>query len=846
MRGRMPITSLPEATVNALRASQSLVDPIVVVKELLENALDAGASSVSIEISANTLDIIQCKDNGHGVPPSDRHLLAAKHCTSKMSSEQNLGRNGSSYLGFRGEALCNMAESSSELTVTTRVDGEEAGSMITFLRNGNLKTEQPRPHAVGTTVRVTKFSEYYPVRRQFALQSIKKTIAGVRDLLHSYAFARPDTRLAFSVLKTDKGRWTYAPVANGSLLDTATKILGRVATAECQHLEIETDAISIEAVLPKQSADVSKLHGLGDFVVLNGRPLRSSGGTGKNLIKLLRGHHGWSNLTNASTKAYFFCLSIRCQSPAYDSTVESAKDDVRFDNFHALGGVLTTLLDRAYPAPRKTAQQSGSSSEGSAVAVADSNAADWVSMFMSTMAEECAPMEHNLDRATATPERDLLGTEPEAVPGKLDRTAFNPWTTAKINAPRKTRQCDPQPPSPQMSATVSTAAKPPLLPHEAEQQVHIGLLTPHKSSPMRDVPLNGPGNCSLGERPLPPAQLYFLPSPYAGSGPDPVPFSTPGPARFHDQSLLPQPLLHDPHQLPHALSLDEIPEPQPKRQRQPRIEQKPFTNKPYKKPAPKDPERDAWFDLPEIRRDQQARKRARHGNTEVHGSSPLDLRPDASIKDRTNSDIRSFLRARPQHMPELDTTTDAPIAYDLTQPDHIAPGLLQPVKQSPIKAARNFGYVPVDQENAASPTVSKVQRRISSNRPPLEENDINEGQDARDLLLRPRTRSGRVRRAKSSMLPLERTPVGAKLQDLILAVSVSLSKLGDSTRVEQDDEGFFEEDDDPLAIFCGLEEFDDGEVKVLSRRLEGVLVLRTGQEVVADLEIIVRTALTGS
>ncbi|TKX23612.1 histidine kinase-like protein 5 [Elsinoe australis] len=841
----MPITSLPEATVNALRASQSLVDPVVVVKELLENALDAGASSVSIEISANTLDIIQCKDNGHGVPPSDRHLLAAKHCTSKMSSEQDLGRNGSSYLGFRGEALCNMAESSSELTVTTRVDGEEAGSMITFLRNGNLKTEQPRPHAVGTTVRVTKFSEYYPVRRQYALQSIKKTIAGVRDLVHSYAFARPNTRLAFSLLKTDKGRWTYAPAANGSLLDTATKILGRVVTAECQHLEVDTDAISIEAVLPKQNADVSKLHGLGEFVVLDGRPLRSSGGTGKDLIKLLRGHHGWSNLTNASMKAYFFCLSIRCQSPAYDSIVESAKDDVRFDNFDALGGVLTALLDRAYPAPRKTAQQSGSLNEGSAVAVANSNAADSVSMFMSTMAEECAPMEHSLDRATATPELDLLGTEPEAVPGKLDKTAFNPWTTAKINAPRKTRQSDPQPLLPRRSATVSTAVETPHIPHEAEQQMNIGLITPHNSSPMRNVPVHGSENRSLGERPLRSAQLYFPPSPYASPGTDPVPFSTPGPARFHDQPLMPQTLIHEPSQLPHALSLDEIPEPQPKRQRQSRIEQKPFTNKAYKRPAPKDPERDAWFDLPEIRRDDQARKCARHGNTGVYGSSPLDLRPGASIKDGTNSDIRSFLRARPQHMPELDTTT-SPVAIDLTQPDHITSGLLQPIKQGPIKAARNSGYNPADQENAASPTVSKVQRRISSNRPPLEEKDINEGQDSRDLLLRPRTKSGRIRRAKSSMLPLERTPVGAHIQGLSVAVSVSLSKLGDSTGVGQDDEGFCEEDDDSLAIFCGLEHFDDGEIKDLSRRLEGVVVMRTGQEVVADLEIIVRAALIGS
>ena len=82
----MGIQALPHAAVRAIGANQALTDPAAVVKELIDNALDARATSIAIDIHINTLDVIQVKDNGHGIPPQDRPLVARRYCTSKILS----------------------------------------------------------------------------------------------------------------------------------------------------------------------------------------------------------------------------------------------------------------------------------------------------------------------------------------------------------------------------------------------------------------------------------------------------------------------------------------------------------------------------------------------------------------------------------------------------------------------------------------------------------------------------------------------------------------------------------------------------------------------------------------
>ena len=97
----MGIHALPIDTIRTLGASQVLNDATSVAKELLDNAFDAHATSIAVEISSNTLDSIQVRDNGHGIPAVDRNLVARPHCTSKISDEADLRVIGGSSLGFR-------------------------------------------------------------------------------------------------------------------------------------------------------------------------------------------------------------------------------------------------------------------------------------------------------------------------------------------------------------------------------------------------------------------------------------------------------------------------------------------------------------------------------------------------------------------------------------------------------------------------------------------------------------------------------------------------------------------------------------------------------------------------
>ena len=134
----MPIVLLPDSTVRALGSSLVLNDACSVVKELIDNALDAHATIITIEISANTLDIIQVRDNGSGIGIEDRQLVCRRGCTSKIRTLGDLEQLGGSSLGFRGEALASVVALSDTCSVTTRVDGEAVGTTLKYDREGAL------------------------------------------------------------------------------------------------------------------------------------------------------------------------------------------------------------------------------------------------------------------------------------------------------------------------------------------------------------------------------------------------------------------------------------------------------------------------------------------------------------------------------------------------------------------------------------------------------------------------------------------------------------------------------------------------------------------------------------
>ncbi len=135
---RMPITVLPENTVRAIGSTQTLTDSASLVKELIDNAIDSRATTISVELSVNSLDDIRVKDNGHGIAPEDRSMICTRYCTSKIRDLEDLHAIGGRSLGFRGEALASAAEMSGRFTISTRIEGEETASELRFDRQGRI------------------------------------------------------------------------------------------------------------------------------------------------------------------------------------------------------------------------------------------------------------------------------------------------------------------------------------------------------------------------------------------------------------------------------------------------------------------------------------------------------------------------------------------------------------------------------------------------------------------------------------------------------------------------------------------------------------------------------------
>lgn len=134
----MPIAPLPDSTARAIGSTSVVTDAWSVVKELLDNALDAASTSVSVEIAQNTVDIIQVKDNGHGIDAADVEFVCKRAHTSKIQTLEDLRTLGGRSLGFRGVALASVAEMSELVSVTTRTQAEPVASLLKYNRQGDL------------------------------------------------------------------------------------------------------------------------------------------------------------------------------------------------------------------------------------------------------------------------------------------------------------------------------------------------------------------------------------------------------------------------------------------------------------------------------------------------------------------------------------------------------------------------------------------------------------------------------------------------------------------------------------------------------------------------------------
>jgi DNA mismatch repair protein MutL len=182
------VQRLPDDLVNKIAAGEVVERPASVVKELVENALDAGARSVHVEIEDGGTTLVRVRDDGQGMSRTDAELALERHATSKLRALDDLQR--ISTHGFRGEALPSIA-AVSELVLRTRAEGETAGSEVEVAHGRRLHLRDVG-HPRGTTVEVRDLFGTLPARRKF-LRSASTEASHVAEAVTLLALARPGT-----------------------------------------------------------------------------------------------------------------------------------------------------------------------------------------------------------------------------------------------------------------------------------------------------------------------------------------------------------------------------------------------------------------------------------------------------------------------------------------------------------------------------------------------------------------------------------------------------------------------------------------------------------------------------
>lgn len=217
----MKINILSDETINQIAAGEVIERPLSIVKELLENAIDAGSSSVSVEVREGGIAMVRITDNGIGIAREDVRNAFVRHATSKIRDARDLG--SIQTLGFRGEALASIA-AVSEVEMITKQPG--ALYATHYVINGGVEQELSDIGAPdGTTIIVRNLFKNVPARRKF-LKSPQTESSRIQDIVEMEALAHPE--VSFRYLQD--GRQRLATLGNGSLMDVIYSIYGRDVT----------------------------------------------------------------------------------------------------------------------------------------------------------------------------------------------------------------------------------------------------------------------------------------------------------------------------------------------------------------------------------------------------------------------------------------------------------------------------------------------------------------------------------------------------------------------------------------------------------------------------------------
>lgn len=322
----MSIRRLPEHLVNRIAAGEVVERPASALKELVENAIDAGASRVSIRLSAGGTERIEVIDDGCGMSAADMALALERHATSKLPDERI---EAVETLGFRGEALPSIA-SVARLTLESRVRGSEGWQRV--VDNGALVEEGPCAVPPGTSVRIEALFERVPARRKF-LRSPRAEYGACLDVVRRLAMAHPE--IAFS-LEQD-GRRSLAVQSGEGREARVAALTDRELADNHVIVSLEREGVRLSGVasLPTYNRGVADHL----YLFVNGRPVRD-----RLLLGAVRG--AYADLL-ARDRHPVVALFLDVPPTEVDVNVHPAKTEVRFRDPAFVRGMIVSGLKRA-------------------------------------------------------------------------------------------------------------------------------------------------------------------------------------------------------------------------------------------------------------------------------------------------------------------------------------------------------------------------------------------------------------------------------------------------------------------------------------------------------------------
>ena len=333
---------LPDALVNQIAAGEVVERPASVVKELVENALDAGATRIAVEADGGGIERLVVSDDGCGMEPEDARLALERHATSKIRTEKDLAAIGT--LGFRGEALPSIA-SVARLTLLTSPDGSGLGTRVVADRGASAVSE-PARHPRGTRVTVEDLFGNVPARRKF-LKSPEAELRAVSRACIALALSRPDVHFSLA----SRGRSVLDLPPAGSAASRFTQLLGAAELGDVLALAGEAPGVTLAGAVTRP--DVTFASRTNQWLFVNGRAVKD--GTVSHAATLaarevLRDdrHPGW-------------VLFLECDPALCDVNVHPQKEEVRFREAGAIHSLVHRSLAHALGGGKGATPLSGSS-----------------------------------------------------------------------------------------------------------------------------------------------------------------------------------------------------------------------------------------------------------------------------------------------------------------------------------------------------------------------------------------------------------------------------------------------------------------------------------------------------